>query len=62
MRSVAGREVFEKGFEGEGAAADEPRVDLEDPVEKKDFVKTVGNKRADDDDDSHEDQVVSVIP
>ena len=64
LRSVSGREVFEKGFEGEGAAADEPRVDLEDPVErKKDFVKTVGNKRADDDDDdSHEDQVVSVIP
>lgn len=35
LRSVAGREVFEKGFEGEGAAADEPRVDLEDPVEQK---------------------------
>lgn len=25
-------EVFEEGFEGEGAAADEARVDFEDPV------------------------------
>lgn len=33
--------MFEKGFECEGAAADEPRVDLENPIiiKKKKTVK-----------------------